>query len=798
MNWKLFITACSSTACLLFPYNIIGCSGGEMDPYDYYVSFYHKDLAGDTSYRPFYYTNYQFLYDPVEPVNVAEITSAEWAGFGENRFSAREAYDFICRFSFKDISVLYYHLEKKQPLGIPDSVQANGMTKFFLQQKNLEALGYILYAQQVEPYVTGSWNSWEVVERDVVVMDKLIKNGQQLWKAAKSDFIKLRYAYQLVRLAHYNKRYADCIQWYTDLVKTNGTKSVLQELSLGLKAGAEFRMGNKFSAAYTFSGLFANGRVKKVANYMSFDWCIRRFDESNRKKCLSYCKNPIEQANMLALFALGSNKNEFKLISQVYSLAPQSAVLPLLITREVNKLEEFFFTPSIEFRQGKEKVYVGYTEVSETSKEYKAWQQECIQLIDFCKKAAGGASVQKSFCLLSAAHLAMISGNTQAARELLDQVKKEKLNALQTDQWFITNLLLTINAQQRFDQKFENDLMRSVQWLEQKAKTDIEFAKFYRRLFADILASKYKSNKDKNSYKYILCKGVADKIHTEYEKDNWGYYAQSLQLLRNEVPAQQVEELNQLLESKKMNEFEKFLVSNSAFTRNDVNDVAGTAWLRQYNFSEAAKWFKKIPVSYYQDEPYKTFLAANPFADIIPDTHAATEQDTVKYTKFTFTQKMMQLEKQVMLTSDKEKKAILLYELAKGYYQMSYWGNSWLLTEYSWSGSESEYGLTGRPYPKKTNPDYYEVNKAKTCYLDALSNTTNKNLQARCIFMAAKCDQKFVGKIPWDKAEIRGWVQAFDKKNSFFTQLKNNFNTTSFYKEAFTTCSYLRDFVQQK
>lgn len=796
MNWKLFITAFISCICVLFPYNIIGCGGGDIDPYDYYVSFFQKKLAGDAAYEPFYYTNNQFLYDATEPVNVAELTAAEWTGFAGNSFSGKEAYDFVCRFSLNDLSSLYYHLEKNQPLKLPDSVKDNGMTKFFLQQKNLEALGYILYAKQAEPHVINNWNGWESTERDGDAMNRLIKNGLQLRKVAKNDFIKLRYAYQVVRLAHYNKRYTDCIKWYNELVKPNTTKSVLQELSIGLKAGAEFRTGMRYQAAYTFSQLFSKSNLKKVANYMSFDWCVNRFDEGSRKKCLQLCRNNTEKANMLCLFALGSNKNELSTLRQVFTLTPQSSTLPVLVTREINKLEEFCFSPSLQFSQGKQKAYIGFTEVTATENRYKAWQQECIQLTEFCNQASA-ADKQKALYMLAGAHAAMIAGNKNDSRILLDQVKKENLTPLQQDQWFLTNLLLTINSQKTIDANFENELIPSIQWLEKKALADNEFAKFYRRLFADILSTKYKSTKDKNTIKYILCTSVADKINKEYVKESWGYYAQSLDILRKEVPAKQVEELIQLFESKKLNSFEKLLVSNCTFSKEDAIDVAGTAWLRQYNFTEAEKWFKKVPANYYKQKPFKTYLAANPFADLLLDTHAPTDQDTVTYTKLLFVQRMIQLEKQAATATEKESKAMLLYELAKGYYHMSYWGNSWLLVAYYWSGAEYDFSDNSQRFYTRLNPDYYEIKKAKEYYLAALAATADKNFQAKCIYMAAKCDQKKAGNIPWDKAGVKQWVQDFDKRNSYYSKLQKEFGTTPFYKEAFTTCSYLQDFVKQ-
>jgi hypothetical protein len=268
------------------------------------------------------------------------------------------------------------------------------------------------------------------------------------------------------------------------------------------------------------------------------------------------------------------------------------------------------------------------------------------------------------------------------------------------------------------------------------------------------------------------------------------------------MTGKEVEQLIVILESKKLNNFEKYLVSRSAFNKDDVNDVAGTAWLRQFDFAAAEKWFKKIPAAYYKKEPFSYYLAANPFADLLLDTHTPTKQDTVQYTKLSFTQKMIRLEKQLATITDPEQKAKVYYEMAKGFYHMSYWGNSWLLVQYEWSSYTSE-----KDKAKLGSNEYYNVEKAEEYYQKAAELSTDKNFKAKALYMSAKCDQKQFGQFPFVysfdtpqkyRTALREWLTGFNKRNSYFTKLVNEYNTTPFYKEAFNTCSYLKDFAQAK
>ena len=105
MNWKLCLAVFINTFLICFPYNILGC-GGEIDPYDYYTSFFRNDISDAPGYKPFYYTSYDFLYDNTEPQSTADATSAEWIGYCGNNASKAEAYDFVCRYPHKDLSNL--------------------------------------------------------------------------------------------------------------------------------------------------------------------------------------------------------------------------------------------------------------------------------------------------------------------------------------------------------------------------------------------------------------------------------------------------------------------------------------------------------------------------------------------------------------------------------------------------------------------------------------------------------------------------------------------------------------------
>lgn len=803
MKYKLFLLVCINAVALCFPYNIIGCAGGEADPYDYYVSFYAKNNSNVQGYTPFYYTDVQFLYEEKEPVTTSDVTAAEWVGYGNNSFSKKDAIEFVAKYERKHLANLYYHLEKNQPLQLPDSIKNNGMTNWFMKNKDLEALGYIMYAKQVEPNVLGDWTAWEPIQRDKEKMAKLQKNGIQLYNVARNDFIKLRFAYQVVRLAHYAGRYDEAITNYDQLVKPNPTKSILQDLSLSLKAGALSHTGNKNEGAYIFSQLFSKNEVMRISNYMSFDWSVKRFDEKNRQAVLALAKTNEERANVLGLFALGSNNNELKTLQAIQKLTPNAPVLEVLMVRELNKLEENYFTPENESKKKGPLAIRQYYNGESSDPSANEWKAAVPAFAAFCQDVAKQKSTaNKGLYSVAAAHALLIGKDFAGARKQLDDAKKLNLSSSLQDQWAMTNLLLTINSQPSIDKNFEEQIYPSLQWLQKKAESNNDYALFYRRIFSDILAPRYQQLSTADNVKYLLCVGTSEWIQKTYVKQGWGFWLSSAEILRNDLSADQIQQLLALLNSSKLNPMEKFMVSNNTFSKDDVNDVTGTALLREFKFAEAEKWFAKIPASYYSQEPYATYLIANPFADLIEDTHAPTTQDTKKYTKLSFTQKMMQLERDLAKATDAEKKAQLNYELAKGLYGMSYWGNSWILTQYGWGGGETL--PMDQSKLKPGEKEYYGVYKARDHYQQAYTLSKDPNFKARSLFMVAKCEQKQIPGPTWasntsydDYEKAQKAQQKKMKQSPHFTTLAKQYSNTAFYKEAVNTCSYLKDFVRK-
>ena len=791
MNWKAFIAVCISTAIVSFPQNIIGC-GPDADPYDYYTSFFHQNLPDAKGYRPFYYIGYQAFYDATEPTEVSDVLADEWSAYCGASVKKADAKKLVNKFAWKDLNNLYHNLEKNQPLKIPDSVKQNSMTAYFMQSKDLEALGYIMYAKQVEPYVLGGDGDWDAIKRDSLKMARLIKNGQQLYSVAKKDFFKLKYGYQILRLAHYSGRYSDVINWYDEYAAKTTSNSVLQPMCLALKAGALFRSGQEKEAAYLFSKVFAACTVKRISNYLGFTWSVD--SKADKKDYLAMCKTDKERAAMLALFALSSSDDNLADMKEILQLNPSSEELEVLVVREINKLEEKYLTPSMLKIPGGKPFYYTWEDDSKDSV-MRASEKEVIALSSFLDNAAQTKPVTNAGLFeTAAAYAAYMTRDYTKAKSYLANAQKMQLTQKVKDQWALTNMLVTINEKEKIDAAFEEQLLPSLQWLDEKVRSEKavtldywqvqQWRSIYRNVLSEVLAKRYHQQGD--LAKETLCIGNADWMM----KGQQDYYGSlnGVEYLRNKLMSKDVENLYALINNKQPSKFESYLISKNSVTKKEVVDFAGTSYLREYDYAKAIEWFKK--------SADKKVINKNPFVDILYDREEQlASEKKFSTTKLAFAQEMLKLEQTA--------NAANYYKLALGMYNISYYGHTWELVQYYRSGSDGYYipdNATG------FQKEYYGAFKAQYFFEKAMMASSDKNFKARCLFMMAKCAQKQIQQpqyseyaTNWDKYDeaSKAYFPIF-KNNKYFPQFVKDYGSTVFYKQAFSSCSYLRDFVKKK
>jgi hypothetical protein len=145
-----------------------------------------------------------------------------------------------------------------ESLSAPYGMRDNRFVNHLIRNKCFETVDYLYFAKRCEPHVTDDSDPWEEsVPRNKEKMQSLIDEGKRAFRQTESHYFRLRYAYQLIRLAHYMHDYQQTLDLYDDLLpKTDNDPSILDYWILGHKAGALMGMGKNIEASYLFSIIF--------------------------------------------------------------------------------------------------------------------------------------------------------------------------------------------------------------------------------------------------------------------------------------------------------------------------------------------------------------------------------------------------------------------------------------------------------------------------------------------------------------------------------------------------------------
>jgi hypothetical protein len=611
---------------------------------------------------------------------------------------------------------------------------------------------------------------------------------------ASKDFVKLRYAYQVLRLSHYSGRYQDCGAIYDEIIQPNPSESVLHDLGVSLKAGALFRLGQKTQAAYLFSRQFSKSNVKKIANYMSFVMCTNGMDETARKKCLSLCANDEERADLLGLFALGSNEPEIETLKTISKIFPGASMLEQLAVREVNKTEDNYLSPTLSKQKGGAKLFYSWGDELARGNSV-AWKKEAGELsLFFHTLAQSNSTKNPALFEVSAAYLAYVNANYPDAKKYLSNASSMNLTGSLKDQWSMTNLLVTVSEKEKIDAAFEEQLLPSLKWLDARAQAEKataansyiennQWEKFARNFYIEILAKRY--HRQGEIAREALCIGNAFP----------GSDYQVKQFVRNEMVTKDLVVLNNLLQSSEKTNWEKYLSGKFSMKKNDVTDVIATTYTRDRDFASALQWLGKI------NDAAVLRLGRNPFATLMKDN----QDSTYAVDKGNFDKRGFLTEMKALAEKEKQGSASAedLFKMASGFYNMTYYGRAWEMVKYERSGADGYY------IPKDATPfekDYYGCFTAESYFKKAMEASADANFRARCLFMMAKCAQKQVPRPQFQ--DFPNKYEAFElaekqymplfKNNKYFPQLVKDFGNTAFYKEARNTCSYLKDFVNKR
>ena len=555
-------TLISITLILISLTRMFPCGGGDWDYYNYRTLF-SQELINSPRYYPFLFA--YGGYHETDSIKVKNKNIEEWQKYLGINYE--QAYYLVFKSSQEDLKDL---LSDKK---IKDKQLTFADAKFVKNKK--EALEYLVIAKEFEPYmrITGSSYGWyyyeEIDDAEKIPYDKMTLQLQKTWKQVKDKELKLRYGYQMVRLAHYNRKYDEAIQFFGTYVEPLNLKSEMYYYALSQKAGAIRGNGDVITANSQFFEVFSSSSDLKTSALSS----IRLNENVDYEQFLYTAKTTEEKNDADLLLGYITFSNPLASARKIIQRSPDAIQAKVLTAR------------AISFIEGNMKMYGDIKKYSDKRFPIidKDEEKTLKEALDFVTRQANSSNVkQKNYWNIASAYLNYIDRNYIGAKGYLSRVDVKEEGYL--EQRDILAMLIDIGKETQITDEVEERI----------------FAEY-----KDVFTSQY-SHKGRAKIAGFVMDILSNRYYWQ------GDYAKSF-LLRNDLYTLQdnpnlnlLNEIEDLYFKTDKNSFEKHLIANLEVGGYEDKDVPvldflrymkGIVYLTNDNLEEAKAMFDKSDYS---------------------------------------------------------------------------------------------------------------------------------------------------------------------------------------------------------
>jgi len=673
-----------------------------------------------------------------------DVNASEWISFFNGAVRYDPMIQLVYRMSAHEVANLSEVIEG-QP-GHPPALQIelrDEFAKYRKKQNVLDALLYLQLAKQVEPLAyKNEQPEWSYPPKppkppiEIDVAQRIRDAEQQIPKVDR--FIAARYRFQILRLLFYSDQFAVAIAYYERNIGTFTVESSVKYRFMELAAGAYVRQKQYAKANYLYSLVYDRFPALKKSSFNSF----HPMEEQDWQETLALAKNAHEREVLWLL--LGLTADGAAGIQKIYATNPKSQLLPLLLVREVNNVEESWGSNQFRMR---------YPDIfgNEIRPDLDTIRPGRLQQI---KSIADAGNTYKPYLwLLSTGYLYALAGDASTAEFYLNKARAATTIPIVRDQIRMSLLLARARSLKTIDKSMEPFLAQELEWLAGSPPQMFEQADNLNKWLMFFLGDVYRRSGD--PVRATMLDAGRETYKTLSGVDGL------LELTR--APG---------------SDFDRYLVSRYNQTTRSLQELRGIHFLFAGDFPHAIEAFNlagKTP----------TALGADPFMIHIKDCgYCDASAPHNVYTQVSFAQRM-----QTLMTASEgrgQPAAEASFELANGFYNMSQYGNSHDLYE-----SPNHWELHITPSTDMTrDPTHPALNmdQAEKYYVRAVELSTNREFQAKAIFMAAKTEQ--------NRSFRAGGGGNRTSPGQYFKVIKDSLSDTDYYKEIIKECTYFANYVK--
>ncbi len=642
--------------------------------------------------------------------------------------------------------------------------------------ENSELRSYLKFAKECESYNGSTYEySWEKEEKTTnKKASNAIKKALLLSQNTNNQFLKERYAYLAIRMSYYNAQFWRVQSIFENSFEKIKVKNAVYYWALHFKTLAS---KNSPRNNVEVANVFCNSIEKRDACTQSFDKRI------SLEKMLYATTNNTEKANVYSY--LTAIKSDFALnnLKKIYELNPNAEALTFLVEREINKIEDYILTPYYcDFINSVSSAnyYSGYWMEEEL---YKVQNERVQKDREYAEKLAlwmKQTHFQNSSWKLLENYALFISGKCNLSTSISSiQANNEQ------EKRFKEMLLSLDNVHSSENPDIKNTLVQETL----QKEVNLNHNKF---VFAIARELEFKKNTTDAAYLFSKLNNEEEYIDDIYDhnqvywrpngvQSSWflNYYYDYFLYLNDAYSTEEMKSLiSDLKESNNQNSsFESWKKEKLTKEIDRLYDLLGTKFIREDKLNEALGAFEKVNDTLWKSEhyPFKTYLNSNPFYTNFYLEHTKTPVDTIVFTKESITRKLLKLKSDFQSFSG-NKKAYAAFHIANCYFNMTQYGNSWMMRRYAWSQSYLE-------CPLVDNFEYFECILAKKFYMEAYNCAKKDDFKALSLRMAGRCEKY---KIAFNFRDSYDDEQPKKPINSYYFKLKNQF--PEHYDELMSNC----------
>lgn len=729
------------------------CAGGD-EMSDYSNSLFAPETANNTTLKPFFRSTSQYYWGNNNPENTyngqnftpnfREQNIKDWSTYFENKLDTSAISQLLYRTKPEEVDQLIFNIkDASKPLS--SKLQKTKIASFENKEKSLDFLYYLGFAIRCETFSNRPNTSWEYQPTSVKnneFLGKLIKGGQKQATNVQNAFVKERYHFQNVRLLYFNESYNACETYFEANKDSFQKDGIIYYRSLGYVAAALYKLKQYAKANYYYALMFENvASMKQTAM-----WSFHPQQEADWQKSLTLAQNNQEKTTLW--FMMGYSNDNLRAMQQIVKLTPKSPYLDVLLTRAINIVEE----------EALPEIYQNPLTAFKVSKIDP-------KLLAFVEDQATQNSPVWS---LGAGYLNLLKGNLSKAESHFKNINSN--DPLMAESIKMYRAIAHIQSFEKIDSKAESELLADIKWIDKAKKTESLRAEDARQWLHKHLANVYKQQ--------------GEPIKAEcWVAHSTPYFYENIAHLEN---------MEAFLNKTNKTDYEQFIQSIYDFDKQAILEAQMTVWTYKDNIGKALEILKK-------GKPEKNPFLGNPFLIHNIDCHDCDHAAFAKSKRAPieipfFLEKLNNELNTANSATDPEAKASAYFNVANGFYNLTYWGNGRTFYQTKVSNFYSSYDLNYKEY---NEGDYlksyiFDCGLATKYYQKALEATKDPEKKAKFAFMLAKCEQNqfYLDKPQNYKGDFKAGKQ--------FAALKTTYSKTKYYQEILKECGYFRTYLKKK